>query len=260
MSRTLLRFGAVAIIFLSLGAAGTAAVVGFVPDAGSAPSIYDDFSWDSIANSFWHVNADGATATIKHSLLTLIGHSIELDRRVQTDPNETVISARVRGIQLHKFGIGIGVYHAGTVAEEFDNDGIKCGRGTDHGWQVDYVKGFLVPPNGQWFTLRIAVINPYPNPKAQQKASQLDPSKRKKTTVLCTAWDASGHLIAAVNAKDPVPNTQYVGLDEAFFRTWDSGNNYQLDWFYAGPPSNDPTRVLPQPTRYVSQVPVEAQP
>jgi hypothetical protein len=244
MRRTLLRFAVIALIALSLGAAGTAAVVGFVPDSGSAPTIYDDFSWDSIANGFWHVNADGATATIKDSLLTLDGHSIELDRRIQSDPHRTVISAHIRGVQLHKFGIGIGVYHSGTVAEEFDNDGIKCGRGSDHGWQVDYVKGFTVPPTNQWFYLRIAVTNPYPNPKALEQVSNLDPSKRRKTTVICSAWDSSGHLIATVNAKNPPPNTQYQGLDEAFFRTWDSDNHYQLDWFYAGPPSGDPTRVL----------------
>jgi hypothetical protein len=244
MNRTVLKFGVVALVALCVGASATAATVGFIPGSGSAPSIYDDFSWDSIANGFWHVNADGATAVIKNSSLTLSGHSIEFDRRIQTDPIETVISARVRGLHLHKFGIGIGVYHAGTVAVEFDNDGIKCGRGSDHGWQVDYVKGFKVPPNNQWFFLRIAVYDPYPNPDVLAKLSNVDPSKLKKTTVICSAWDASGRLIATVNAKNPPPNTHYQGLDEAFLRTWDSQNIYQLDWFYAGPPSDDPTRFL----------------
>jgi hypothetical protein len=248
MNRALLRYVAVALIALFLGVAVTAAIVGFIPNAGSAPTVYDDFAWDSMANGFWHVNSVGATAAISHSRIMLKGNSIELDHRIQTDPHETVISAWVRGLHLHKFGIGIGVYHAGTVAEEFDNDGIKCGRGTDHGWEVTYLKGFTLPPNNQWFYLRIAVINPYPNAKDQQRAARLDPTKRKKATILCSAWDAQGHPIATVNANDPVPNTQYQGLDEAFFRTWDSGNNYQVDWFYAGPPSADPTRLLPQPT------------
>ena len=131
MSRSTLRTIAVAAIFLLLGVAGTAGVVAAIPDPGSPPSIYDDFQWSSISNGFWHVNTYGSTARIERSRLILSGHRMELDKRVQTDPYETVIAARVRGVSLYKFSIGLGVYHSGTVSMELDNDGIKCGYGSD---------------------------------------------------------------------------------------------------------------------------------
>jgi hypothetical protein len=51
-------------------------------------------------------------------------------------------------------------------------------------------------------------------------------------------------LIARSVPTDPPPNTNYAALDEAFMRTWDSGNKYQIDWVYAGPASGDPLRVV----------------
>jgi hypothetical protein len=177
-------------------------------------------------------------------MLTLRGHSIELDHRMQTDPKETVVSVRVRGVHLHKFGIGVGIYHSGTVGMELDDDGIKCGRGTDGGWRVDFLKDWKTPQENAWFYLRMSVLNPYPDPKVLAKLGDKDYSQLKKVTLRCSAWDANGRLIATVNAKDPPPNAHYAALDEAFLRTWDSRNDYQIDWFYAGPPSGDPTRTM----------------
>ena len=117
----------IALVALFIGVAGTAAVLAYIPDPGSNPSIFDDFNWSSTANGFWHVNAIGATATIENGTLTLSGHSIELDRRLQTDPRVTIAAAKIRGLGFRRFGLGLGVYHAGTVALEFDNEGFKCG-------------------------------------------------------------------------------------------------------------------------------------
>lgn len=228
----------IAIIFLFVGVASASAFFAFLPDPGSSPSIYDDFNWSSTANGYWHQNAYGATARIENSLLTLTGDSIELDRRVQTDPYETVIIAKVRGIQFHKFSLGIGIYHAGTVGLEFDNDGVKCGRGTDQGWQIDIMKAWTKPPVNQWFYVAVDVKNPYPNP-ATMPQNETD---IKPVTLRCSMWDSAGHLVATDIASNPVPNTHYVALDEAYMRTWDSGNLYQIDWFYAGPPSGNPGR------------------
>jgi hypothetical protein len=237
MNRSLFRLLAVGLIVLFLAVGTTMAVMALVPEAGSPPSIFDDFKWSSTSSGFWHVNAVGASASIKNSFLTLKGDSIELDHRIQTDPHVMVVAAKVRGIDFHKFGLGIGVFHAGTIGMEFDDDGVKCGRGSDYGWKVDYVKGWTVQPTNQWFYLELAVTNPYP---VTFDTSNIPKKKLKHVTVRCALFDASGNLINEVTAKNPPPNANYAALDEAFVRTWDSGNQYQVDWFYAGPPSGDP--------------------
>jgi len=249
VSRPVWRLAVVALVFLFLGVAASAAAFALIPNPGSAPGIYDDFKWSSTDNGYWHVNEYGATATIKDSILELKGNSIELDRRLQTDPNETVVVARVRAFHLRKFQIGIGVYHAGTVAMELDDDGAKCGRGTDHGWKVDFVKAWSTPPEGKWFYMSIAVINPYPKPEvlAKLEAQNVDAAKLKPVTIHCSLYDARGNLIAMATPTDPRPNTHYQALDEVFLRTWDDHNNDQVDWFYAGPPSGNPGRAIFKP-------------
>jgi hypothetical protein len=248
VNRPIVRAAVLALISLLLGVAAAAAVFAYIPDPGSAPSIFDDFKWDSTANGFWHVNAIGSHADIKKSILTLSGDSIELDRRVQTDPNQTVVVARVRGIHFHKFGLGEGVYHAGTLGLEFDDDGIKCGRGSDAGWRVDIMKKWsaATAPAGQWFYLEISVTNPYPNVKDYNRAEQLVEAKKLKkltpVTLTCSWYDDSGHLLGRTTPHNPPPNAHYVGIDEVFMRTWDSKNDYQIDWFYAGPPSGNPAQ------------------
>jgi len=244
IDRKLAQIGVIALVALLIGVACTAAVFAYIPDSGLAPSIFDDFSYSTTASGFWHVNAVGGDNIIKPSTLTLTGGSIELDRRLQTDPKETVISLRIRAQHFDKFGFGIGAYHAGTVGIEFDGDGVKCGRGTDYGYQVDSVVDWKSPPVGQWFYLRVAVHNPYPDPKAFAKLHITDASKYKKVDLICSAWDNQGHLLGQVKPTNPPPNAHYPGFDEVFMRTWDSANNYQVDWFYAGPPSGDPLRFI----------------
>jgi hypothetical protein len=238
MRRPLIQNLIIASVALFLGVAGTAAVLAYVPDTGSTPSVYDDFNWNSIGNGYWHVNAIGSSALIKGGLLTLTGHSVELDKRIQTDPRVTIAAAKVRGLQFHRFGLGLGVYHAGTVALEFDNEGLKCGRGSDIGWRVDVMKSWATPPTGQWFILKVKVTNPYPTAKARAKVAHLDAAQLKPVTVQCSAYDSNGRLISTLTPTDPQPNAHYDALDEAYMRTWDSGNKYQLDWFYAGPPTD----------------------
>jgi hypothetical protein len=242
MSRSTMRAIALALIFFLVGLGVGAAVFAYVPDPGSPPSIFDDFQWSSTANGFWHVNAVGASAHIKDGILTLSGDSIELDHRVQTDPITTVVSVRVRGLAFHKFGLGIGVFHAGTVGMEFDDDGVKCGRASEYGWKVDFLKAWSRPPVGQWYYLEIAVSNPYPNPKTD--TSKIPPDKIKPVKIVCSMWDDAGNLVSRVHAVNPKPNSNYGSFDEAFVRTWDPGNKYQVDWFYAGPPSGDPIRTV----------------
>jgi hypothetical protein len=244
MSRPLLQTLVVALIALMIGVAGTAAVLAAIPDSGSPPSIYDDFNWNSTANGFWHVNTDGASAHIDHGLLTLGGHTIELDRRVQTDPYVSYMTMRIRAKHFYKFGFGLGVYHSGTIGIEFDNDGVKCGRGTDHGYKTDVFSTWTpdTAPVNQWFYLRLKVVDPYPNPTPAELArlSNLDASQLKPVTETCYLYDSSGRLVAEDVAKNPPPNTHYVGLDEAYMRTWDSGNEYQIDWVYVGSDTGDP--------------------
>src|SRR5947209_4742346 len=103
VSRPVLRLAVVALIFTFLGVAASAAAFALIPNQGSAPGIFDDFKWNSIDNAYWHVNEYGATATIKDSILTFKGNSIELDHRLQTDPVSTVVTARVRSAHLRKF-------------------------------------------------------------------------------------------------------------------------------------------------------------
>jgi hypothetical protein len=243
-NRKAAQIAVIALVALLVGVACTAAVFAYIPDYGSPPAVYDDFNYSTTGSGFWHVNADGGDSAIKQSILNVFGASIELDRRIQTDPKETVISVRMRALRFGKFGFGIGVYHAGTVGMEFDGDGIKCGRGTDFGYQVDWVKRWKTPPVGKWFLLRVAVHNPYPDPKVLDKLGNIDSSKLKKVKLVCSAWDDQGHLIGEATPKEPPPNAHYPGFDEIFMRTWDSGNNYQVDWFYAGPPSGDPLRWI----------------
>lgn len=243
MSRPFLRIAVIALIFFLVGVAAAAMVFAYLPDPGPSPAVYDDFKWSSTSNGFWHVNASGAQAIIKHSLLTLTGDSIELDRRMQTDPNMTVVVAKVRGRHFHKFGLGIGVWHAGTVGLEFDDDGAKCGRGTDYGWKVDFLKGWKPPPTNRWFYLAVAVKNPYPKSEDLKRAEQLADKTGKKlkpVTLTCSLYDAAGQLVASVTPTYPQPNAHYVGFDEVFMHTWDGRNDYQVDWFYAGPVSGVP--------------------
>lgn len=235
----MIRGAVIALIFLFVGVAGAAAVFEYMPNAGSAPSIFDDFKWNSTANGFWHVNATGATATVKDSLLTLKGDTIELDRRVQTDPYSTVLLAKVRARQFDKFDIGIGAYHAGTITLEFDADGVKCGWGSDLGWEIGIMKQWSPPPFNQWYYLRMDVGNPYPN-VPNPVLAKIPPEKLKPVNMRCSVYDSAGHLIATEVPKDPPPNAHYVSLDEAFLRTWDSHNDYQIDWYYVGPPSGIP--------------------
>lgn len=247
MSRAVVRMVVIAIIAGFVGIALSAGAFALIPDPGSAPSIFDDFAWNSTANGFWHIDESGATATIKNSILTLKGNSIELDRRVQTDPNETVVALRVRATQFDKFGFGLGVYHAGTVGMEFDTDGVRCGRGSDLGYHVEVIKPFTTPPVGQWFYLAISVVNPYPPPT---KVPNVDDTLLKHVTLRCSVWDDKGHLLGEEVATNPPPNAHYVAFDEAYLRTWDDRNNYQVDWFYAGPPRGDPLiGVLPPGSR-----------
>lgn len=244
MRRPILRALVFALIGLCIGVAGAAAVLAYIPESGSAPSIFDDFKWSSTSNGFWHVNPVGGSARIAHSILTLSGASIELDRRVQTDPNETIVVAKIRASHFDKFGMGLGVFHAGTIGMEMDADGVKCGRGTDFGYKIDFVTAWSPPPVNQWFYLEMGVVNPYPDPRVLAKLGNLDYSKLKKVTLYCAVFDASGKLIAAITPKDPPANTHYVALDEAYLRTWDSQNDYQIDWVYVGPRSGNPLRQL----------------
>jgi hypothetical protein len=241
ISRRFLQGLVLASIGLCIGVAGTAAVLAYIPDAGSPPSIFDDFNWSSTANGFWHVNPVGGDAIIKNGLLTLSGHSVELDKRVQTDPLVTVASIRVRAIHFGKFGFGIGLFHSGTIGMEFDSDGIKCGRGTDFGYRIDFVlTPQALPVPGQWYYLQMSLKNPYPNPADDAKASLLPAAKRKKIRFVCSVYNSSGRLLGQDIAVNPPPNTHYAALDEAYMRTWDSGNNYQVDWVYVGSRGGDP--------------------
>lgn len=240
MSRSLARAAVLVLLGLFLGIAGAAAVLAYLPNPGSPPSVYDAFNWSSTANGFWHVNPDGATARIAHGNLTLSGHSIELDRRVQTDPTETVMSVRIRASSFDKFGMGIGAFHSGTIGMELDADGIKCGRGTEFGYRIDFIKPWAKPPTNKWMYLELAVKNPYPNPKVLAKLANVDPQKLKPVTERCAAYDAAGHLLGSETAGFPRPNAHYAGFDQAYLRTWDSHNDYQIDWVYVGPRSGDP--------------------
>lgn len=240
MKRSWARGIVVAIVALCVGVASSAAVLASLPDPGSPPSVYDDFNWSSTANGFWHVNADGASERIKGGTLALSGDSIELDRRMQTDPSVTEVAVRIRGLHFHKFGFGLGIYHAGTVGIEFDDDGAKCGRGTDFGYRVDFLRGWTSPPTGQWYYLTLTVTNPYPTKEEQEKVANLDASQLKKVTLTCAMYDSTGKLLTKIVARDPAPNAHYQAFDEVYMRTWDSANRYQVDWFYAGPPSGAP--------------------
>ncbi len=238
MSRAALRVVVIVLIGLLLGVLVEAAVFAFIPNRGDPPSVYDDFRWSSISNGYWHVNEDGGNAAIVDGILTLSGAQTEMDHLLQTDPNKTVMVAKVRGLSMYKFALGLGSYHGGTVSLEFDNDGFRCGRGTESGWMVDDMKLWKTPPIGKWFYLRVSVFNPYPG------VTNL-PIKPKKSIVLtCTVYDSSGRRIAYDRPVDPPSNIRYPGIDEVYLRTWDNHNRYQVHWVYAGPVSGDPTRFF----------------
>jgi hypothetical protein len=226
------------LVTLFLGIAAASLVMFYLPDPGSAPSIYDDFNWSSTSNGFWHVNPFGGHAIIKDGTLTLRGDTIELDRRIQTDPVKTAVVMKVRGLSFRRFSFGLGVYHAGTMGVEFDDDGMKCGRGTNYGFQIDIMKAWTKPPVGRWFYLTVSVVNPYPPPKP----IPANDDNLKPAIIRCSMFDSSGKLLVTDVASNPPPNTHYVGLDEAYMRTWDTNNAYQIDWMYAGPTSGIPDR------------------
>src|SRR5438309_10495805 len=119
MARTVLRGVVIALIFFCLGIATWAGAMAFVPNPGSPPGIDDDFGFSTTSNGYWHVNPVGATATIKNGTVTLSGHSIELDHRLQTDPYKTIVVAKMRGLKWDKFALGLGLFHSGTVSIEF---------------------------------------------------------------------------------------------------------------------------------------------
>lgn len=236
MNRTALRVAALVLIGLLLGVFVEAAVFAVVPSAGEPPSVYDDFRWSSISNGFWHVNEDGGYAAIVNGTLTMSGAQTEIDHLLQTDPNKTVIVAKVRGLSLYKFALGLGSYHGGTVSLEFDNDGFRCGRGTDAGWTVDDMKLWKIPPTGKWFYLRVLVENPYPG------ITKLPPKPKNPVVLTCSVFDSAGRRIAYDRPLNPPSNIRYPGIDEIYLRTWDYNNKYQVNWVYAGPVSGDPTR------------------
>jgi hypothetical protein len=238
MNRVALRVIVIGLIGLLLGVFAAAVAFAFVPNPGSAPSVYDDFRWSSISNGFWHVNEDGGQAAIVNGILTMGGAQTELDHMIQTDPNKTVMVAKVRGLSFYKFAVGLGTYHGGTVSLEFDNDGFRCGRGTDNGWMVDDMKLWKTPPTRQWFYLWLSVFNPYPG------VTNLPIKPKKPVTLTCAVYDTSGHRIAYDRPMVPPPNTRYPGIDEMYMRTWDVHNRYQVDWVYAGPASGDPLRRI----------------
>ena len=234
MVQTVLRILVIGAIFFFVGVAGAAAYFAYLPGPASAPAFFDEFNSSGTTRAFWHANSYGASFAVHGSSLLMSGSQLELDRRIQTDPKKTIVFAKVSGIDFHKFAIGFGVYHAGTVGIEFDNDGVKCGRGTEHGWKIDYLRAWTKPPVGQWFYLELDVTNPYPG------AKKVTPEMKKGSTITCAVYDSTGHLVVRDVATNPPSNTQYVALDEAYLRMWDGNNKYRVDWFYAGPPSGNP--------------------
>lgn len=236
MARTIARVMIIALIFLFVGVAGAAAVFEYVPNPGSAPAVYDDFRWSSTSNGFWHLNPVGGKAQVANSLLSLSGANIELDHRLQTDPRETILVAKIRGIRFHKFSLGMGLFHSGTIGMELDNDGPKCGRNSATGWAVDYMIVWKKPLVGKWFYLVVDAVNPY-GPK-----SHINPVEEKPATLTCSIYDSTGKLLSLDVARHPPPTMHYAAIDQVFLRTWDSGNNYQIDWLYAGPVSGLPSR------------------
>ncbi len=124
---------------------------------------------------------------------------------------------------------------------------LNADAATDHGYRIDPVTMWTNPPLNQWFYLYMVVVNPYPNPAVLAKLGNVDYSQLKPVTLHCAAYDAKGNLIKYVTASNPPPNTHYAALDEAYVRTWDSQNDYKVDWFYAGPPAGDPLNALVHP-------------
>jgi hypothetical protein len=171
-----------------------------------------------------------------NGILTLQGAQTEMDHMFQTDPNKTVMVAKVRGLSFYKFDIALGSYHGNTVSLEFDNDGFRCGRGTDNGWTVDDMKLWTTPPTGKWFFLKLSIVNPYPN------VVNLPIKPAKSVPLTCSVYDAAGHRIAYDKPTEPPTNLRYPGVDQISLRTWDTHNKYQVDWVYAGPEAADPTR------------------
>jgi len=235
VARSIAQGTVIALIFLFVGVAGAAAFFGYLPNPGSPPSVYDDFRFSTPSNGFWHVNADGAAAKVTGSLITLHGAQIELDHRLQTDPHSTVVVARVRGWSFQKFALGIGGYHSSSVSVELDSDGVKCVRATDNGTKVDFMRVWKKPPAGQWLYLALVVQNPYPHPP-----KHLDVATEKGINLTCALYGSRGVLTSADRPTDPPASVHYPGIDEVYFRTWDTHNDYQLDWIYAGPSQGIP--------------------
>jgi hypothetical protein len=242
MKRAVWRWIVAAVILLLLGSAAGAAAVWAIPNEGSPPSIFDSFAYSSTGSGYWHVNADGAHAIIADGTLNMVGNSIELDHRLQSDPYSTVAVAKIRASSFDRFALGLGLYHSGTITFEFDVDGAKCGRGSDVGYAVDFVKPWNPPPLNTWFYAGIRIKNPYPNPTPAllRKLSNEDSDLWKPVTISCELWNSAGQKIAEITPTTPRPNTHYASIDEAFMRTWDDKNNYTVDWFYAGPPAAIP--------------------
>lgn len=238
MNHRALQGAVVAVIFLFLGVATAAAVLAFIPNPGSPPSVFDDFNFASTSNGFWHVDTTGGTVTIKDSVVTMSGAMTELDHRLQTDPHRTIVVVKIRGLKFGKFAIGLGQYKADTVGLEFDNDGAKCTWPTQGGESVQILKGWKRPPAGQWFYLVLSVTNPYP------RVQTLTSSMTKPIEIACTAYDASGRPLNPALPAPMASNVHYAGFDQVYIRTWDSGNRYQIDWLYAGPASGNPVSRL----------------
>lgn len=231
------RIAVIGLIFLFLGAAGAATVFAFIPNPGSPPSIFDDFKWSSISNGYWHVYALGGKPTIRSSILTMRGDTMEMDHRLQTDPYRTVVVVRIRASHFGKFAIGLGAYHSTAVSFEFDLDGAKCVRPSDQGTQIDVLRPWTVPPTHRWFYLALSLTNPYPN------VTTLTPSMTKPPTVACSLYGAGKQLLVSDRPVTPPTELHYAAIDEVSMRTWDTGNDYQVDWIYAGPASGSPLRV-----------------
>ncbi|HZU13581.1 MAG TPA: hypothetical protein VFB58_12145 [Chloroflexota bacterium] len=234
---TVVRLAAIAVIFLCLGAATAAGVFAFIPNPGSPPSIFDDFKWSSISNGYWHVYAAGGTARINYSILTLHGDTIEMDHRLQTDPYRTVVVVKIRATHFGKFSIGLGAYHSTAVSFEFDVDGAKCLRPSKEGTQIDILQPWLKPPTHRWFYLMLTLTNPYPY------ATSLTPAMTKPVTVACSLYGAHRQLLVSHRPITPPTELHYAAIDLINMRTWDTGNNYQVDWIYAGPASGSPLPV-----------------
>ena len=88
------------------------------------------------------------------------------------------------------------------------------------------------------------IRNPYPNPEDYGRIRAKDPELLKPVTLQCAAYDAAGRLVGKVVPRNPPPNANYPSFDMVHISMWDSGNHYEVDWIYAGPPSGSPLRRI----------------